>query len=380
MATAYAHINPDILSWARQRARISIDALAKKLNISEDRLDGWESGEVSPTFKQAQSFAAKTYIPFGYLFLREPPRETLPLPDLRTVGGDIPLEPSTELLDMVQIVLRRQQWFLEYLQDQGVGENTHVGRFNAGSSVEEIVTDMRNTLNVGLYPERGSWEDYFKELVLRIEGIGVLVMRQADLGHYTRPLSVKEFRGFAIYDSIAPVVFINQADAPSARLFTLIHELSHIWIGQSGISDAAPTTQFGEEVVCNAVAAEFLVPKLEFLHFWKELEMWQDNLPLMEAQFHVSKWVIARRAQSLKKISLEQYQQYVDDLKEQYKNRERQKGGPSYYVTKKGQVSALFSKSLVSEALSGRVLLRDAGQLLNMKPSNIGKYSRTLDI
>ncbi len=354
--------------------------LADKLNITEDKLEAWESGDKPPTFKQAQNFASKTHIPFGYLYLQTPPDEELPLPDLRTVGGEQPQRPSAELIDIVQIILQRQQWYLEYLHDQELDESPHIKRFNTRTPVATVVNDMRQTLGVAAHPERGSWEEYFRLLIHKIEDAGILVMRQADMGHFTRPLSVAEFRGFAIYDPIAPVIFINQADAPSARLFTLIHELAHIWIGQSGISDAKPTTQRQEEILCNAIAAEFLVPENEFEQHWRELEDWRRNAAVLEAHFHVSKWVIARRAQSLGKITIQQYQQYVDDLREQYRRREKNSGGPTYYTTKKGHLSERFSRALVSETLSGRVLLREAGQLLGMKPHNITKYARELGI
>ncbi len=379
MATAYAQINPNILPWARERARMSVSALAKKLNVREDKIDAWEKGDKPPTFKQAQNFADKTHIPFGYLFLNTPPTEELPLPDLRTIGNEAPRRPSPELIDIVQLVIQRQQWFLEYLNEQSVDNNPHIGRFKVSDSVGKIVSDMRKTLGVSLYPDRGTWENYFRLLVQRIESIGVLVMRQSYIDHHTRPLSVKEFRGFAIYDPVAPVIFINQADAPSARLFTLIHELAHIWIAKSGITDAKPNTAVKEEVLCNAVAAEFLVPAKEFLLYWQDSRSWEENILILETHFHVSKWVIARRAQSLHKISLQQYQDYVDDLYEQYK-KEKTSGAPPHYRIKKGQISERFSKALVSEALSGRVLLRDAGKLLGMAPGNIGKFAKELGI
>lgn len=380
MATAYANINPCILNWARERAQLSLAVLANKLNITEDKLEAWENGEKPPTFKQAQNFASKTHIPFGFLFLHTPPDEELPLPDLRTVGGEQPLRPSAELIDIVQIILQRQQWYLEYLQEQGLDDAPRIKRFNTRTPAVTVVNDMRKTLGIPAHPERGSWEEYFRLLIHKIEDAGILVMRQGDMGHFTRPLSVAEFRGFAIYDPIAPVIFINQADAPSARLFTLIHELAHIWIGQSGISDAKPTTQRQEEILCNAIAAEFLVPENEFEQHWRELEDWRENAAILEAHFHVSKWVIARRAQSLGKITIQQYQQYVDDLREQYRRRERTTGGPTYYTTKKGHLSERFSKALVSETLSGRMLLREAGQLLGMKPHNITKFAKELGI
>lgn len=380
MATAYANINPGILNWARERSQLSLAVLADKLNITEDKLEAWESGEKPPTFKQAQNFAAKTHIPFGFLFLRTPPDEELPLPDLRTVGGEQPQQPSAELIDMVQIIIQRQQWYLEYLKDQGLDETQHIRRFNTRTPVETIVNDMRQTLGVAAHPERGTWENYFRLLIRKIEESGILVMRQADMGHYTRPLSVAEFRGFAIYDPVAPAIFINQADAPSARLFTLIHELAHIWIGQSGISDARPNTQRQEEILCNAIAAEFLVPENEFEYHWQELEDWQGNIHILKARFHVSRWVIARRAHSLRKITLQQYQQYVDNLMEQHRRREKSKSSPTYYMTKNSQISKRFSKALISETLSGRVLLREAGQLLGVAPHNITKYAKELGI
>ncbi|XSG84586.1 MAG: ImmA/IrrE family metallo-endopeptidase [Methylohalobius sp. ZOD2] len=239
---------------------------------------------------------------------------------------------------------------------------------------------MRRALGVLPHPERGGWDDYFRRLIRRIEGVGILVMREGYIGHYTRPLSVQEFRGFAIANPLAPVIFINQADAPSARLFTLIHELAHIWIGKSGISDASPDTHRKEEVFCNAVAAEFLVPEKEFLAHWREAENWRDNLLVMEAHFRVSSWVIARRAFTLGKISHHQYQTYVTELLEQFRNRERTERPIPYYRTLKGKVSETFSKVLVSEARRGRILLRDAGSLLNMKPYRIAKYAKELGL
>src|SRR5690606_2778683 len=137
-------------------------------------------------------------------------------------------------------------------------------------------------------PERGDWEAYMRDLVQRIEALGVLVMRSGMVGNNTfRKLSVREFRGFALVDDFAPVVFINTSDCPEARLFTLIHELAHIWLGQSGISDSEPANHHQTERLCNAVAAEFLVPVSEFMPRWRTQESWLGNLPLLAAHFHV---------------------------------------------------------------------------------------------
>lgn len=376
---AYAHINPDNLRWARERARLSLSMLAQKIRTTEEVLVAWESGEKKLTFNQAKSIAEKTFIPFGYLFLKSTPEEKLLIPDLRTLQGEPIRQPSAELLKIVQIILARQHWYQEYLLEQGVRDNFHIGSFSVNDRADDIVADMRSTLGVEPHPQRGSWEDYQRDLIKRIENIGVLVMRQGDLGHHTKPLSVDEFRGFAIFDQVAPVIFVNLADAPSARLFTLIHELAHIWIGQSGISDGDVNAHRKEEVLCNDVAAKFLVPEAEFMSSWTKQEQWRDNLPELESRFHVSTWVLARRALTLKLISASQYRDYIDYVHKQYQLQEK-KGRPSYYRTRQSQVSNQFSRALVSEALSGKVLLRDAGHLLGMKPGNITKFAKELNI
>ena len=381
MAVAYAQINPANLRWARERAQLSEAALAKKLRVEEQKLIAWELGQARVTFKQAQDFAKQTLIPFGYLFLNIQPVENLPIPDLRTIDNEHNPRPSAELIKMVHTIIERQEWYKDYLrQEQRLDRNPYLGRFTSQQPASAIVADMRNVLHIPTHPERGSWEDYYRDLIKKIEDIGILVMRQGDLGHYTKPLNVKEFRGFALFDPLAPIIFINQADAPSARLFTLIHELAHIWIGQSGVSDAKPNTNRAEEVLCNAIAAEFLVSAGEFLTYWQALPDWQLNLPVLEAIFHVSRWVLARRALTLQKITQQQYQNYIDSVQRDHRDRERTDGGPTYYRTHKVQVSERFAKALVSETLSGRVLLRDAGKLLDMAPSKIQRFATELGI
>lgn len=377
-----ANINTTMLTWARARSGIDAPDFARKCGVSPERLMEWESGTRPLTFIQAMQFAEKARVPFGYLFLAEPPEETLPIPDLRTLGSQGVPRPSAELLDLVKLMLQRQEWYRDYLQQHLADPNPYVGRFSVVDPVEAIVRDMRECLRVSAHPERGKWEDYYRDLVQRIEGLGILVMRQGNLGHHTRPLRVEEFRGFAMVDEYAPVIFINHSDALGARLFTLIHELCHIWTGQSGVSDGDTNTHRQEEVLCNAVAAEFLVPEAELRSLWRlDLDRWEDNLPPLEAHFHVSKWALARRVLTLDFISNDQYGQYIAEQKRLHEVRQRSEGGPTYYKTKKAQLSRPFSRAVVGEAMSGQLLLREAGELLGgVKPSNIEKFARELGV
>ncbi|WP_163560473.1 XRE family transcriptional regulator [Halomonas sp. NO4] len=373
---AQALINSRMLSWARERAGLSVPALAGKLKQSEEKIYAWEVGEDRPTFRQAQLFAHHAHVPFGYLFLREPPQEDLPIPDLRTVGDHGPREISLDLKDVLRDVLRRQQWYSDYQRAMDEPPAAVVGRAKVSMPVAEIVADMRHWLEVQHHPERGSWKDYFRDLVRRIERLGILVMRSGMVGNNTRRLlSVEEFRGFAIADDLAPVIFINAADVPEARLFTLLHELAHIWLGESGISDVDPANRRRTERLCNAVAAEFLVPEGEFTPLWYSTERWEDNLPPLAAHFHVSQWVIARRALELGKITESEYRRYVTKRLKAHRER-KQQGKASFTRAVPGRVSRRLAQAVASEALSGRLLLRDAYHLIGVRPHRLKEFAR----
>ncbi len=371
-----ALINHRMLTWARERSGISLPEFARRCDIDTERLLRWESGEEILSFKQAQVFASKAHVPFGYLFLREPPQEELSIPDLRTLENRGVGRPSAELLDLIKLTLYRQQWYKDYRQNELLGPCPVAGRLSNDTPVHELVNDMRRVLKVAAHPVRGAWDDYYRDLISRIEGIGVLVMREASLGHHTRPLRVDEFRGFAIADDMAPVIFVNHADAPGARLFTLMHELCHIWTGVSGISDGDESSAHRSETVCNAVAAEFLVPEQEFRQHWQDLPEWTENLPALEAHFHVSTWTLARRAMTLGYITREQYQHHVARQTALWERRSSNgKRGPDYHRTRNAQLSKPFSRAVLSQAFNGQLALREAGDLLGINPAKLRRFA-----
>lgn len=199
-------------------------------------------------------------------------------------------------------------------------------------------------------------------------------MRSGIVGSNThRPLSIQEFRGFAISDPYAPVVFINLRDAPSARLFTLIHEIAHLWIGKSGISTAKANETRKEERFCNAVAGEFLAPTRLMMAHWSERKTIQENTSDIAKLLHVSRYVIARRALDLGFIEPDAYNDYYQQLMAEF-NASHGAGG-NYYAGVQNKNSVRFSKALMVETLSGRVLLRDAGRLLGISPDKLKRYA-----
>lgn len=365
-----AFVNPSLLTWSRKRAGLSTEQVAKKLPVKPDRVQEWEAGETKPTFLQAQKWASVAHIPFGFLFLQQPPAEQLSIPDLRTVGGMAPQRPSLELLDTVRDTIRKQDWYLEYLQQQERPPLAFVGRFNNRSPVAEVVDDIRRLLGVNPDAARLDYDKYSRALIEAAEAAGILVMRSGiALGNTHRKLEVSEFRGFAISDAYAPVVFINSSDAPTARLFTLLHELAHIWIGSSGVSDGNTANGRDEERFCNAVAGEFLAPEAQFRVLWNPDVNWEDNLPPLATRFHISKLAIGRRALDLGYINQADYSAYYQKILKAFQN---EKGGAGdFYRNATAKNSPRLSKAVLTEAMSGRMLLRGAGHLLGVQPAKL---------
>lgn len=369
-----AFVNPEIISWARERCGYTPGLLAKKLNTKVDRYLSWEDGKDHPTFKQAQKLANVVHVPFGYFFLREPPLEDLPIPDLRRVGGTPLGKPSPELIETVRSVMAKQEWFKDYLVENGAEPLEFIGRFNFKDVKPSVVVeDICSVLEIDNAPElrKGNGDAYLTRLIKACEEKRILVMRSGIVGTNThRKLSVSEFRGFAIADRLAPLVFINSADAKTARLFTLIHELAHLWIGSSGVSSVEPDDH-KEEAFCNQVAGEFLVPKDEFDELWDTDVAIDSNFLTLSSYFHVSSLVVARRALQFGRISKASYQDFYRAELERFKD---QGGGGDFYRNSTARNSSLFSRAVIREALRSNMLLRDAGKLLDISPSKIKDY------
>ena len=376
-----ALVNPSILAWARERAGFTVSKLAEKLKIKQEQVESWETGNSKPTFRQAQIFANKTYVPFGYLFLKEPPREELPIPDLRTIG-DRPIGGfSLDLKDTIRSTFERVAWYKDFCREQDLPSLNWVGSVTV-DNFELATTTAKRLLGGSIQQRPRQFHDYFKELISKIEILGALVMRNSVVGNNThRSLDRDEFRGFAIADDHAPVIFINATDTPQAQLFTLLHEFAHLLINESGVSDLSHRNENRIEKFCNRVAAEFLVPTDEFVKLWNiQHEDWRTNLPQLEQIFHVSQWVIARRALETGFISEQQYWDHygkiLDALKKE-KDKQKDKGsGPPFNRLINMRYSKKFATAVASEALSGRMLLRDAHHLIGVHPSKLKDFAK----
>jgi len=378
---AQAFVNPTLLTWARERAGFTVAEISKKLSVKPEQVEAWEAGEKKPTFRQAQNFADKTFTPLGFLFLQKPPKEELLLPDLRTVGDHPVGEFSLALQDTILGAVERQEWYREYSREQDLPKLDWVGSVFL-NDLKQAVDKVAELLGGGIAQRPSSFEDYFRELISKIEALGALVMRNSIVGSNThRPLNKDEFRGFTISDERAPIIFINATDSPQAQLFTLLHEFVHLLLNESGVSDLNPRNENKIEKFCNRVAAEFLVPTDEFITHWDvEALEWKANLPELARHFHVSEWVIARRALECGFIGDAQYWEHygkiLSALKKQKESQKEKGGGPTYYRLIKMRFSKKLAESVTSEALSGRMLLRDAQHLIGVHPSKLKTFAK----
>lgn len=385
-----ALITPSVLRWARQRAQLDAERLAKKTSVQPEKVLLWEQGREQPTFRQAQQLAHALKIPFGYLFLPQPPVEALPIPDLRTVRSQSHKQLSLDLRDLVADVLRKQDWYRDYLLEQGAEKLPFVGRFTLNTSAATIAHDLTETLNLALTDREKATgrEDFLNLLGHKAEEAGILVMRSGIVGGNThRPLNVAEFRGFAVADTIAPVVFINSRDARAAQVFTLAHELAHIWLGESGISNLSlsqpqDNSQYQQvERLCNAIAAEFLVPREALLTRWDNQATVDDNAERLSRYFRVSGVVIARRALDLELVDWQTYDAYYQRQAAQWTpTNDNETPGGSYYRTLPIRNSRRFTATVVQTALQRGLLLRDAGKLLGITPAKISQLAQEMGI
>lgn len=363
-------VRPELLAWARERSARDQEELEAKF----PKLREWERGVLAPTLKQLESFARATRTPIGYLFLQEPPEERLPIPDYRTMGDRPVARPSPDLLDSIYLCQQRQDWYVEFARASGQGTVAFVGSLTVATPVVEAARTMREALDYGSQLRGPTWANALRLLIDRAESAGVLVMVNGVVGNNThRKLSPSEFRGFSLVDRLAPVVFVNGADTKAAQIFTLAHELAHLWVGVSALSDADPfkTPDVDVERWCNQVAAELLVPLVELRAAFRPGARLSDELDRLAAKFRVSTLVVLRRVFEADYLAWDAYRDaYTAELERVLKlleERGEAGEGGNFYNTQPLRASRRFSEAVISSALEGTTLYRDAFQLLGVR-------------
>ena len=265
-------LQPDVLRWARERAELTDDALANKVNLSVERVLEWErSGRISMAW--AERLAHATHTPLGYLFLSFPPDEPLPIQDFRTRDATSPKQPSTDLLETVYAMQRRQDWMREEVIETGAEPLAFVGAYHPDGNYAAVAGAMRDALLLtdDWVSSARTWSDALQLLRNRAEDAGILVVFNGVVGNNTRRrLNPDEFQGFALVDEHAPLVFVNNADYQVTRMLTLAHELVHIFIGETGLCGFTDhrTKPNDIELFCKQTASEFLAHRADWSEEW----------------------------------------------------------------------------------------------------------------
>ncbi len=362
-------VKPELLQWARERSGITRENLTTKFK----KLSEWEHGETQPTLKQVEAFAHAVHVPVGYLFLADPPEERVPIPDFRTLSGDGVAHPSPDLLDTIYACQERQGWYRDFVRVGQEPELTFVGSATIETSTETVAARISETLGFRLEARRQcpTWTDALRLFISQADAAGVLVMVSGVvMSNNRRRLDPAEFRGFALCDPLAPLIFVNGADTKAAQMFTLAHEIAHLWLGASALSNSEATPSPGlrrEEIWCNAVAAELLVPLAALRVELRDDESLQDALARLARAFKVSTLVVLRRLLDAQWLDRDRFDAAWGRELERLSTFERRAGGGGdFYNTTLSRVSRRFACALVASTLEGHTLYRDAFRMLGV--------------
>ncbi len=350
------------------------------------KLPQWEKGDVQPTFKQLEDFAKATLTPFGAFFLPAPPQDKLPVPDFRTMRDQRPKRPTAALLETIYQMQRRQEWMRDYLIEEGAEPLSFIGTVTLASSPLAAAENIRRTLGMedGWAKLHPTWSKALVGLRRSVEDTGVLVVVNGVFGNNThQALDPEEFRGFVLCDRYAPLIFINGADFMSAQMFTLAHELAHLWLGKGGVFDLPDLKASEDEVerFCNRVAAEVLIPTRELESCWSEVRTSNDPFNALARRFKVSDIVAARRALDHGLIARERFYTFLNAYRNDEKRQASQKpSGGHFYRTQAVRVGHRFGSSVVRAARAGKLLYQDAYRLTGLHGRTFDQFAQELGL
>lgn len=370
-------VNNELISWAISRAGYKLKDIPELYPRAKD----WLDDKKEPTLPQLRDFARKVHLPFGYLLLNEPPIEELPIPFFRTLGGATD-QVDLNVRDTILTLQKRQDWMREYLIEQGRDPLEWVGGFTTDTPVDVITKDIRRVLNLNYRwaNHLPNWQQALDHLAEKVEDAGIIIVFNSVVGNNThRSIDVEDCRGFVLTDEYAPFLFVNSADSKSAQMFTIVHELAHIWIGESAGFDFRQLQPAENEIerFCDQLAAEFLVPSQTFEEAWTH---YQDNPHIGEVfealarQFKVSPIVIGRRALDLGKIHREEFFEFYNHrIQQHFAKRESQSDGGNFYATLRKRLNQSFVATVNRAVKEDKLLYKDAYELTGLKGTTYEK-------
>jgi len=403
MVTKDIPVNHNILVWARKEANLSPGRAAIKADIkdlkargekeglsSTLRLERWEEGIEAPTFSQLEKLAKAYRRPVLTFFLPEPPIKQTRLQDFRTIGSRaIDSDAfSPEFSALLRQIEALQLNIHDLLLDTGSKPLSFVASITPNATPFQVAQQIRSLLEYSFENQRdtGDYDQVFSDIRTKAEQQGIFILLEGNLGSYHTNIAPEVFRGLAISDNIAPFIVINPNDTKPAMIFSLIHELSHIFRGETGISNfnsldiSKRTLPYQNELFCDQVAAEFLVPESDLLRQWGKLTISyspEESIKRISRHFSVSRIVIARRLLDFGLIDKDFYWEFFDACQEEWRKIGRTKRTKEikipYKIRTRSRLGNRLIDTVIGAAREGRISELDASRILNVKINNFSK-------
>lgn len=388
-------VNPEILKWARTTAGLSLADAAKGIlndaygKTGAQRLAELEAGDEEPSRTILNKMAKKYNRPVIAFYLKEPPEPSDRGEDFRTLS-----QPVDDLLDanldaLLRKVKASQEIVRDLLEDEESEPLKFIGSATIAQKPEQVANDIVATIGFDIKQFRAYRQvsEAFAYLRDKAQDAGIFVILAQNLGSYHTNIPLEIFRGFVIADEIAPFIVINDSDAVSARSFTLLHELTHLWLGTTGISgDIRTQSDNVIEMFCNKVAALILLAQEEIDELQNIQSMDFNGTVEIISQFaqerNISRSMVAYKLLLDEKITHPIWQRlsnrFYEDWRESVQNRKakegRTAGGPSYYVVRRNKLGRELT-GLANRAMSSGLLTPTKASivLLGVKPGNVHK-------
>ena len=379
-----AAVNPDILTWARETAGLDLEAAARKVSLNTargisgaDRLAALEGGDGTPSAALLLRMSQQYHRPLLTFYMPKRPEPAELGQDFRTLPDEG--DPSNVLLaTLLRDVKARQSLVRDTLEDDD--DVTEVALVGSKAGVNQpgplaVALVDANGFNRAEYRARASAEEAFAYLRALVEAKGVFVLLAGDCGHWSTAIEVSVFRGFAIADRLAPFIIVNDQDAKAAWSFTLLHELAHLLLGETGVSGGPPRA--GIEQLCNDTAAAVLILPAEIADV--QLAGGAGDIAQIDAlanRARVSRSMIAYQLFRVGRITAgrwaglrDQFHAEWQAIKERERERNRAKdGGPNWYIVRRHRLGPALLAVARQGIADGSLTPTRAARMLGVKP------------
>lgn len=373
-----ALITPSLLKWAReQHCHMTIEEASYISKFSSEQIQTWEEGKSPISISQLKKLAHVYNTSIATFYLSDPPqlnrksmidRRILPFGKQRF---------SYQLLTLIDTLSNKQEWLSQYLKQHN-HKNIPFGNFSVQSSLEAIVKDIKLKLNINIKEqmETRNSREALNLWIGKIESFGINVSSRSD------KISLEEFRAFVLYDDYAPFICLNSKDSPAGRLFSLGHELAHLWLKQSAISNMYDNNDY-IEILCNKISSHLLIDDMIIKDLWNNRK---NHLPLSEQilsiarKFSISEEAVARFLLDNDNISQEEYQELrkLYNARWRYLQKKKGNGGPAYGLKMVLENGAYFTQQVLAQYHKGTILGTEASSLLGVKIKHFNSLNEYL--